>query len=178
MDINIAKADTTIEIDFDSLPEVSKDYIINYGLTQALNDAVAPLAVIDGKVCVNKKPLDNTAADKFGEIVIGRVQKKIDALVAGTVRIAGTRIGDPIKAEAIDIAIDMTVRGEFKKAGKALDAKAMRARAVELVGRNPAYMHLAQSRFDKRAEEAALIASMEKEMLTAELEMAETAPTA
>jgi len=172
MDINIAKADTTIEIDFESLPEVSKDYVINYGLTQALNDAVAPLAVIDGKVCVNKKPLDDTSADKFAEIVLGRVQKKIDALIAGTVRIAGTRVGDPIKAEAIEIAIDMTVRGEFKKTGKPLDAKAMRARAVELVGRNPAYLHLAQKRFDKRAEEAAEIAAAEAAMMNAELEAA------
>lgn len=174
--INIAKAETSIEVDFAALPEVSREYIVNYGLTQALNDAVAPLAVIDGKVCVNKKPLEDTSADKFEEIVLGRVQKKLDALIAGTVRVAGVRVGDPVKAEAIEIAIDMTVRGEFKKAGKTLDAKAMRARAVELVGRNPAYMHLARARFDKRAEEAKIIAAMEAEMMNAGLEEKDDEP--
>jgi len=171
--INIPKANTEIEIDFDALPDNSKEYVIDYGLGQNLNDAVAGYAIINGQICVNKKPLENTNVDQFESIILSRVQKKLDALIAGTVRVAGVRIGDPIKAEAIEIAIDMTVRGEFKKAGKALDAKAMKARAVELVGRNPAYMHLAQARFDKRAEEAAMIAKMEAEMLTAGLEPAE-----
>lgn len=36
--IRISKAGKSIEVDFDSLPQVSKDFIIQYGLKQKLND--------------------------------------------------------------------------------------------------------------------------------------------
>ena len=37
--IYISKADKVLSVDFDSLPEVSKRFIIEYGLKQKLNDA-------------------------------------------------------------------------------------------------------------------------------------------
>ena len=150
MNINIAKADTQIEVPaWETLSADSQEYLKDYAWKQVLNDTVAGLAIINGKVCMNKVPLDNTPVDQFGAIVMSKVQKKIDAIVSGTVRVAGVRVGDPIRADAIELAIDKTVRGQFKKAGKALDAKAMRAEAIELIGRNPAYMHLAQKRADE-----------------------------
>lgn len=137
--ITIAKANTQLEVDFEALPEASRAYIINYGLTQCLNDAAASIPKDDAKV---------------GELTMAKVGKKMDALVSGTVRVAGVRVGDPIKARAIELAIDWTVRDAFKKARKPLDAKAMREEAIRLVERNGAYLHRAQALIDVEAREA------------------------
>jgi len=166
--INIAKANAELELDDSAWPANSKEYVYNYGLTQMLNDTIAGYAVIGGQVCINKKPLKDTSPSTFEAICLARVQKKIDALESGDVRAAGTRVGDPVKADAVELAIEMTVRGAFKKAGKPLDAKAMRAAAIELVGRNPAYLHLAQKRADEAATLAAELADMDLDELETE----------
>lgn len=140
--IYIAKADKYLDIDETALPTNSLAYFLDYGITQSLNDAAASV----------KKDEDGCAGK-----TMALVEKRLAKILAGNPPAIGERTSDPIKADAIDLAIDMTVKGQFKKAGKALDAKAMRAAAIELVGKNPAYMHLAQ----KRADEAK---AMAKEM--------------
>ena len=45
--IYISKADKVLSVDFDSLPEVSKRFIIEYGLKQKLNDAGSSATVKD-----------------------------------------------------------------------------------------------------------------------------------
>jgi hypothetical protein len=37
--IPLAKARTSLEVDFDALPPAAQEYVIRYGLTQVLNDA-------------------------------------------------------------------------------------------------------------------------------------------
>ncbi len=158
MNVIITKTDTTVEVDFAKLNDELYVHVMHKGIDNILNDANA-----------NATKKGGATDDAINALSF----KALDALYAGTFKFketTGGRVGDPVKAEAIEIAIDMTVRGEFKKAGKPLEAKAMRARAVELVGRNPAYLHLAQGRFDKRAEEAAFIAaSLADDALMAEL---------
>lgn len=64
-----------------------------------------------------------------------KAREKLAALMAGTVRIAGTREGDPVRAMAMQLATKV-VKAGLRKAGKALkdyDAKAIRAKAAELV---------------------------------------------
>lgn len=38
LSVNVKKCEQIVELDFDSLPQVSKDYLIMYGLKQRLND--------------------------------------------------------------------------------------------------------------------------------------------
>ena len=64
LNINIAKAGQEIVIDWAGLPEVSKAYIIRYGLTQALNDAHAGI-----------KSTETDAADKAAALVDVRLQQ-------------------------------------------------------------------------------------------------------
>lgn len=150
--IYIAKADKHIEIDETALPAVSLAYFLDYGMTQALSDAAASV-----------KKEDPECAAK----TLALVDKRLAKILAGNPPAVGERTSDPVKADAIDLAIEMTVKGQFKAAKKPLDAKAMRAAAIELIGRNPAYLHLAQ----KRADEAKAMAKEMEEfeaMLAAE----------
>ena len=76
------------------------------------------------------------------------VEKKLAALMAGEVRVASTREGDPVKAEAIRIASDR-IKAALKKAGRKVsdvDPKALRAKAVELVSKDEAIMVIAAQR--------------------------------
>jgi hypothetical protein len=145
MDIYISKLDETLEIPFTELPEVSREHVIKYGLTQILSDACASVSVKNGESKDDARAL---------------VMKKLDALIDGTVRVAGVRTSDPVRARAIELAIDMTVKGQFKKEKKELDAKAMRAAALTLIDRNPAYRHLAEKQLEREAEDAAQLAAM------------------
>ena len=46
--ILIKKVQETVEVDFDNLPEISKQYLIEYGLKQRLNDCHSSLTLKDG----------------------------------------------------------------------------------------------------------------------------------
>lgn len=137
MEVIIAKADRVIISDameaFEALPASAKEYVVQYGLKQALNDACAS---------VDKSEPDNAfalALRKWEKIKSGDL----------SARAGGGRVGDPVKAEAIRSALD-TVKGKWRKAGRKADAKPMLAEAKRLVAENPAYMHLAEKHVDER----------------------------
>ena len=61
--------------------------------------------------------------------------KKLESMYAGEVRAAGTREGDPVKAEAMRLAIK-AVQAAIRKAGKKVsdyDTKALREKAATVV---------------------------------------------
>lgn len=161
MQINIAKIDTEIQVPaMNTLPATSQEYLEDYAWRQVLNDAVAAIAVINGQVCINKKPLKDTPAEKFEEIVLARVNKKLDLIIKGEVRIASARqSADPVREEAI-----LIVYAHKAKEFEGLAEKAKRAKALEYVNRNPAYTSLAQANLDKVAAERAAMAEKLAEM--------------
>lgn len=146
MEIFIAKADKSVTVDYDALPAVSQEYIINYGLRQVLNDAAASVAGDDKDVVAKTLAL---------------VNKRLDRILAGTVNIreSSGRTANPVQAEAIELALG-TVRGEWKKAGRKTDAKAMLVAAKTKVAANPAYLHIAEGNVAKREADIAQLAAM------------------
>lgn len=61
-------------------------------------------------------------------------RKKLDALIAGDLRTSATRISDPVKKEAMRLAI-AAVEAALKKANKKAEAKVIRAKAETVVER-------------------------------------------
>lgn len=66
-------------------------------------------------------------------------EKKLAALVAGEVRVASTREGDPIKREAIRLAL-VDIDAALAKKGRKAEAKAKREKALELIATRDKYM--------------------------------------
>jgi CRISPR/Cas system CMR-associated protein Cmr5 small subunit len=122
--INIAKAAKSLSVDFAALPENSQQYIIEYGLRQTLNDATASL---------KKEDYANEAA--FNEAALGVAQKKLDGILSGELRQQAGRIGDPVEAEFMRLAV-VAVSNVIVKKGKKLSdytMKQLRERAAEAI---------------------------------------------
>lgn len=114
MDIVVGKG-ITLAVDVDALPGNALEHVIRIGLRNILMDAHAGES-------------DPAAARAKSE-------KKLEALMSGEVRVAGTREGDPVRAEAMRIATDM-VKAAIRKAGKKLsdyENSAIREKAVEVL---------------------------------------------
>jgi hypothetical protein len=96
--ILIAKFKTSIEVpDFETLPDATKEYIIEYGMRQSLNDRVA------GETDLKEG--------------MALVQKRLDGWIAGTVRAMGTREVDPVKTESKRLAL-VAVKNAIREKGK------------------------------------------------------------
>jgi len=133
MQINIGKADRTIDVDVAAFTPAVMDYVIRYGLTQALNDAHSQ---------VTKKTQPDDA--KRGEEAWALAMKKLDALKAGELRaerVTSTR--DPVKAIALDMALAVLAARPGVKIAK-LDKAKVRAWADDYLARNPAIMEKAR----------------------------------
>ena len=96
--VQIRKINTQVEVDFDALPETSKCFVIDYGLKQLLNDAVA------------------SKDDKLE--IADTVDRKLTALVDGSVRISSAgRASNPLAKAAMDYAREV-VRASIRASGK------------------------------------------------------------
>lgn len=140
MQITIGKTGTTREVDFDAFAPNVRDYVIQYGLTQILNDA-------HSSVTATSEP-DET---KRHAAVEAMVDKKLAAMSAGKVqaRVGGVR--DPVKSRAIKIAMGLgkAIKGPDGKP----DGKAMRAAAIKMVEK---YAFITERAKQQIADEAAL----------------------
>lgn len=104
--IFIDKANHTYEIDFASLPEVSRSRVIEYGLTQLLGDAAASVATTD-KIGTNR--VQKTGADLVKANVDAKAlcDQRLADLSAGVLRRTRTSSVDPVEAEAMRVAISV-----------------------------------------------------------------------
>ena len=85
IEIQVKKAEQAYEFDFVNLPEAAKEFVIEYGLRQIMNDSVSSA---------------KTQAEAEG-----MAGKKYDALLSGTLRaVRSATPADPIGAEAQAIA--------------------------------------------------------------------------
>lgn len=83
--VSLPKAETSVEVDVAAWPEHTLSHIFAYGLRQILNDAMA-------------------AAKTPGEAK-GLADKRLANLIAGTLRAAPVREGDPIRKRALELAL-------------------------------------------------------------------------
>lgn len=142
MEINVGKG-ITIDADlsrllFDDDYERSTvpGHIVYIGLRNILMDAHAGIATDE---------LDYQAKAR------AVVEKKLAALYSGEVRVAGTREGDPVRAEAMRLAAE-AVKAMLRKAGKKVssyDAKALREAATNYLTKRPELMETAKARVEQ-----------------------------
>lgn len=134
MDINIGKG-ITLAVDANALPAEAMAHVVYIGLRNVLMDSHAGVT-------------RETDGDSYVENSRATAEKKLAALMAGQVRVAGTREGDPVRAEAIRIATGqiMTAWRKVKKPGQKIDPTKLRAMAVEFVAKKPELMELAAKR--------------------------------
>lgn len=108
--INIAKANhATFDVAWDELPEVSKNYIIRYGLTQALNDAHASIKATD---------------DNADEKALALAEVRLKALLEGNPPSVGARAQSKPEWYAIAeemLGVALRKAGTKKKDVKNLD---------------------------------------------------------
>lgn len=92
--IAVRKINQSREVDFASLPQVAQDFVIQYGLTQILNDCHSSI-----------KAADFEAEGEFAKAVANAVDAKLASLVAGdlTRRNAAAPI-DPVERKARQFA--------------------------------------------------------------------------
>ncbi len=121
--VNVGKS-INVEIDFTTMPQAALDHILYIGARNILMDSHA-------SITADEFP----NADQRQEAAGAMVQKKLDALMRGEVRVQSTREGDPIRAEALRMATAI-ITAKIKKAGKKVadyERAALREAAAKLI---------------------------------------------
>lgn len=144
-------------------------YIVDYGWKQSLNDCISAV-----KTSANDYTVEKTLA---------LVEKKMAAIMAGTVRQAGVgrTVSDPITAEARKLAraafmakgdqIRKNAMTAFRKAGvTGKDAEIVAAIVTKMVADNPAFMTEAAQIIASRESAIADLADINLDDLFAESE--------
>jgi hypothetical protein len=117
--INIGKTDRALQVDESKFTPAVMEYVIRYGLTQALNDA-------HSQITKASDPDAKLRADKAWNLA----NKKLDALYAGELR--AERVGkpkDPVMVEAMAMAEAFLVSQEVRKG---VDEATARKRVAKL----------------------------------------------
>lgn len=133
--INIGKG-LTMEVDETKLNDAVMAHVRAIGLRNILMDAHAYVT-------------REEAGDDVQAQSLAASEKKLAAMYAGEARTSSTRTGDPVRAEAIRIALDK-IKTALLKAGKKVadyDAKTLRDAAEKKI--TPEITALAQKRVDE-----------------------------
>jgi hypothetical protein len=117
--INIGKGLEITVPAFATFPKEVQDHIVYVGLRNLLADSHA-----------------GVTAEKAGDQVIEKsreaAERKLAALVNGEVRVASTREGDPVKAEALRLTIN-GIKKKHREEGKKIDEKEVKAKARDFL---------------------------------------------
>lgn len=145
--ITINKTNATREIDFDSLPDNAKSFVIEYGLKQLLNDCHSSIA---------RK--DYESQEDFEKDVHEKVDAKITSLKDGslTIRSASVRApADPVGKEVHKIANDILLEAirAHGTTKKAIGAEKWNALLSDLIEKNKdSYTKQAKKNIKEREE--------------------------
>lgn len=141
------KVDEDVTVDVASLPQASLNQVFIYGLKQMLNDSMT-----SGETGAEKKAL---------------AEKKLAALIAGEAT-ARASTSDPVRAEAILVGIgrvEASVKAKGKTVAEYGGAKAIRAKAIEMLDGNPdakaKWTAAAQAIVDARKAQASELGDIE-----------------
>lgn len=115
MKVTFEKEGTVYSVDTDTLPQASLDYLWQYGFAQSLQDCIAGRA----KAVRAEREKAGDSADDIELAVMsdieGKLAKRVDAIVAGTMGLPTTR--DPVATLAKEI-VERHVREMGKKVSK------------------------------------------------------------
>jgi hypothetical protein len=120
MQINIGKG---IELDtpaFASFPKEVQDHIVYIGLRNLLQDAHASMT--------EEKANGGDVQALSREMA----ERKLAALTRGELRVVGQREGDPVKAEALRLAIN-GLKKKAREEGRKVEEKEIKAEAREFI---------------------------------------------
>lgn len=123
--VNIGKG-IELDVDLNAMPANAIAHLLYIGARNVLMDAHAG---------VNTKANPELTPDDIVAQSRAVSEKKLAALMSGEVRVQSTREGDPVRAEAMAMAVAI-VKGKIKAAGKKVadyEAKAIREAATKLV---------------------------------------------
>lgn len=112
--VQIAKANKAIEVDFSALPQASQEYIIAYGLKQRLNDVHSQV---------------KSTEEGAPELVMALVEKAIAGLESGDIRTSG---GGKAGFSGFDAHMAVQLRKALKLKSNAALAEALEAKGVSL----------------------------------------------
>ena len=115
--IEIRKLGTTYDFTPESLPAVSLEYALKYGLEQSVNDTHSAV-----------KRADFKTDEEFTAAVWAKMQKRIDQILSGNVPTA--RVADPAAVAARQMAKEMADDAELRAEVEAAMARA-KARKAE-----------------------------------------------
>lgn len=119
MKVQIGKG-IEIDVDVANLPANVAEHVVYIGMRNILMDAHASIT---------------TDEPDYQAKALAVSQKKLAAMMVGEVRVAGTREGDPVRAEAMRLATEQVkraLRKEGRNVSKA-DPKAIREKALSLI---------------------------------------------
>lgn len=94
--INISKAKTALQVDWDNMPQNAKDYIIQYGLKQKLNDCYATVVI---------------GADNPADVALSAASEMLANLMAGNITIRAAASVQSLE----DKVRTRIIRANFKK---------------------------------------------------------------
>mgnify|MGYP000860095291 CR=1 FL=1 len=124
--IEIGKIKQSVDVNFDGFTETVRNYVIDYGLTQILNDCHSQetKTIKDPTDPTGKRKLPNP--DYKDENVLALVMKRLDALNNGDLRAARAEREakpDTVESTMLDIATDELKRS-YAKAKPPIKVKA------------------------------------------------------
>lgn len=117
--VNIGKS-IELDVNAEALPANALEHVIRMGLRNILMDSHASIT-------------KDTNPDDFAEVSKAVAEKKLAALMAGEVRVVGTREGDPVRAEAKRAAQD-AIRVALRKAGRKAEPDTIKAALEKIMG--------------------------------------------
>ena len=135
MEINVGKG-LSIDVNANALPANVMDHVVYIGLRNILMDSHAGISTDEADYQAKAR---------------ATVEKKLQAMLNGEVRVAGTREGDPVKAEAMRLATE-AVKAMLRKAGKKVssyDAKSIRDASRQYLERTPELIETAKARVEQ-----------------------------
>lgn len=128
MQIEITSRGVTVTVDTGEMPEAAIEYATRYGFIQCVADAASGAEKIAKETGV-------PVADVTRELM----ERKVDALLRGDIRVGSARTGDPVKAEAVRIAtekVKTAVRAKGHKVSE-YNSKWYREKALEFIAKRP-----------------------------------------
>lgn len=118
--LNYSRNGKTYSLDKDGLSEESRDYLMQYGFAQSLQDSIAGLQARTEKEILEESPdlAEDEIQAKVLEAIDARLLKRLDAIIAG-MQVQTRESRDPFASECKKVAIE-GLKAYAKAKGKKL----------------------------------------------------------
>lgn len=152
MEVNIGKG-ITLDVNANALPANAMAHVVYIGLRNILMDAHASVTAESAEA---EQSAGEDIATTIARLSRAKAETKLAALMSGEVRVAATRGGDPVRAEALRLATN-TVKTAIKAKGKKLKEytdEAVRKAAQDYLDRHSELLDTAKANIAAAREAA------------------------